>query len=214
MTDRGLYARWLFQVIVAFGWHPVLRVTHGGTFLPNGCTKLQKFRHFVCRAGQSWTGRGIAFPSTPQSCLACTLLAYWAEGYKDGWYVLTDLRVCPDSARSVEMGTGSGRLRTVPVPIFTLSLRRKRGTGTSKTRSQSPLFRLRFTSGTDSKSTARQSCTVRTAGVDRAWFRAIQIDGMAMAEDTDHDSRARQPNLVGHGCGESLRGRRGRRTRL
>ena len=33
MTDRGLYARWLYREIVALGWHPVMRIT-----------KLSKFR--------------------------------------------------------------------------------------------------------------------------------------------------------------------------
>jgi len=31
MTDRGLYARWLYQEIVALGWHPVMRITHQTT---------------------------------------------------------------------------------------------------------------------------------------------------------------------------------------
>src|SRR6266581_2068722 len=36
LTDRGLYGRWLFQAIVALGWHPLMRVTHTGKFRAAG----------------------------------------------------------------------------------------------------------------------------------------------------------------------------------
>jgi len=91
MTDRGLYARWLFGAIVALGWHPLMRVTRRGQFLPEGWTKPQEFWRFVPRVGRTWQGRGVAFPRTPQRRLACTLWACWAEGHADGWYLLTDL---------------------------------------------------------------------------------------------------------------------------
>ena len=29
LTDRGLYARWLWDAIVAWGWHPFLRINVG-----------------------------------------------------------------------------------------------------------------------------------------------------------------------------------------
>ncbi len=31
LTDRGLYAKWLFQAIQAQGWHPLMRINAGGT---------------------------------------------------------------------------------------------------------------------------------------------------------------------------------------
>jgi hypothetical protein len=31
-ADRGLYADWLFQEIVALGWHPFLRINHQGQY--------------------------------------------------------------------------------------------------------------------------------------------------------------------------------------
>ncbi|WP_218963855.1 hypothetical protein [Nostoc linckia] len=31
-ADRGLYADWLYQLIVDAGWHPFLRVNHQGTY--------------------------------------------------------------------------------------------------------------------------------------------------------------------------------------
>src|SRR5208283_603043 len=47
MTDRGLYARWLFQEIVALGWHPMMRVTRLGKFRPEGWNRPQWFWQFV-----------------------------------------------------------------------------------------------------------------------------------------------------------------------
>jgi hypothetical protein len=91
LTDRGLYARWLFQAIVALGWHPIMRVTRMGKFLPEGWTKAREFGWFIPKVGSTWQGRGIAFPRKPERRLACTLLACWAEGHEGGWYVLTDL---------------------------------------------------------------------------------------------------------------------------
>jgi hypothetical protein len=36
LADRGLYARWLFQAMAPFGWHPLLRIQAGGSFRPAG----------------------------------------------------------------------------------------------------------------------------------------------------------------------------------
>jgi len=91
LTDRGLYARWLFQAITGLGWHPMMRVTCLGKFLPEGWTRPRAFPKFVPRVGGTWQGRGIAFPRKPQRRLACTLLACWTEGHEEGWYLLTDL---------------------------------------------------------------------------------------------------------------------------
>ena len=85
MTDRGLYARWLFQEIVALGWHPMMRVTRLGEFRPEGWNRPQSFWQFVPRVGCTWQGRGVAFSRKPERRLACTLLACWAEGHEDGW---------------------------------------------------------------------------------------------------------------------------------
>ena len=85
MTDRGLDARWLFQEIVALGWHPMMRVTRLGKFRPEGWNRPQSFWQFVPRVGCAWQGRGVAFPRKPERRLAGTLLACWAEGHEDGW---------------------------------------------------------------------------------------------------------------------------------
>ena len=91
MTDRGLYARWLFQEIVTLGGLPMMRVTRLGKFLPEGWNRPKAFWQFVPRVGRTWQGRGVAFPRKPERRLPCTLLACWTEGHKDGWYILTDL---------------------------------------------------------------------------------------------------------------------------
>lgn len=91
LSDRGLYARWLFRAIVALGWHPMMRITRLSKFLPQGWVHPKAVYEFVPAVGRRWQGRGLAFPKKPERRLECTLLAYWAEGHEDGWYVLTDL---------------------------------------------------------------------------------------------------------------------------
>ena len=91
MSDRGLYARWLFQEIVALGWHPLMRITHVGKFRKNGSRSSLPVTAFVPKAGQRWQGRGVAFPKTARRRLDCTLLACWEFGHDEPWFVLTDL---------------------------------------------------------------------------------------------------------------------------
>ena len=90
LADRGLYARWLYRRIVRLGWHPFLRINSGGTFRPLDSNRFQPLRSFAAQPGWRWQGRGTAFVSRP-SRLDCTLLACWEEGYKEPWFVLTDL---------------------------------------------------------------------------------------------------------------------------
>jgi hypothetical protein len=105
MTDRALYARWLYQEIVSLGWHPVMRIT-----------KLSKFRNgrsktgipvtaLVPRVGCRWQGRGVAFPKKPERRLECTLMACWEEGYEEPWFLVTDL--APDQAEGLWYGMRS-----------------------------------------------------------------------------------------------------------
>ena len=90
LADRGLYARWLFQRIVRLGWHPLLRINTGGTFRPAKSVHYQPLRALVPQPGTQWVGQGTAFQG-PRRRLNCTLLARWDEGYRDPWWVLTDL---------------------------------------------------------------------------------------------------------------------------
>lgn len=90
LADRGLYARWLYRRIVRLGWHPFLRINLGGKFRPAGALTFRPLASFTPVPGQSWRGTGTAF-ATKDCQLACTLVAYWAEGCTDPWLLLTDL---------------------------------------------------------------------------------------------------------------------------
>ena len=90
LADRGLYARWLFGRIVRLGWHPFLRINQGCKFRPTGHAKFCWLREVCGQVGQRWRGRGTAF-STAECHLDCTLVAWWGDGHKEPWYILTDL---------------------------------------------------------------------------------------------------------------------------
>ena len=90
LADRGLYARWLFRRIVRLGWHPLLRINTGGTFRPAASAHNQPLRELVPQPGTQWVGQGTAFVG-PRRRLNCTLLARWDAGYRDPWFLLTDL---------------------------------------------------------------------------------------------------------------------------
>ena len=92
LTDRGLYSPKLFRHIRKIGWHPFMRINANGTFCPAGCPNgenvFRPITSFAREPGQSWCGVGIAFKSRR---IPSTLLAYWGEGYKEAWFILTDL---------------------------------------------------------------------------------------------------------------------------
>jgi hypothetical protein len=90
LTDRGLWAPWLFQAIVDLDWHPFMRINAGGTFRPDGRAQFQPLKSFAAREGARWRGRGTAF-STPGRQLHCTLMAWWGPGHEEPWLILTDL---------------------------------------------------------------------------------------------------------------------------
>ena len=91
MTDRGLYARWLFQEIITLGWHPLMRINHQSKFRKNRLGSSVPVKALVSKVGRRWQGRGVAFPRRPESRLDCTLLACWEAGHDEPWFVLTDL---------------------------------------------------------------------------------------------------------------------------
>ena len=92
-ADRGLYADWLFQEIVALGWHPFLRINHQGQYRIQDSDSWQPLTTVVSRKNRNWSGTITCFKSNP---LDCTLLARWDDDYADPWLVLTDLN--PTSA--------------------------------------------------------------------------------------------------------------------
>jgi hypothetical protein len=91
MTDRGLYARWLYQEIVALGWHPLMRITHMSKFRKAGSRRAIPVTALVPKMGRRWQGRGMAFPKKANRRLECTLLACWEAGHDQAWFLLTDL---------------------------------------------------------------------------------------------------------------------------
>jgi hypothetical protein len=90
LSDRGLYAKWLYQAIQRQGWHPFMRVNTNGSFRPQGAKRRVPLLELVPAQGGQWQGTGEAFKDAPKR-LRCTLLTRWDAGYKDPWLVLTDL---------------------------------------------------------------------------------------------------------------------------
>ena len=91
LADRGLYAKWLFDAIVARGWHPLLRINpQGSVCLRDSGQRLPlAYLRRQCR-GHTWHGRAICF--TGQQQLVCTLLVQWDAPQQDAWLLVTDLR--------------------------------------------------------------------------------------------------------------------------
>ena len=89
-ADRGLYAKWLFQLIVKLGWHPEMRINRQGQYRPVGATSFRPLSQVVSRVGQHWAGPVTCF-ATKDRQLECTLLARWERSYTDPWLILTDL---------------------------------------------------------------------------------------------------------------------------
>jgi hypothetical protein len=90
MADRGLYAPWLYEQIVALGWHPFLRINQQGHFRPVQVDTFRPLSTLLPKVGSAWCGEVVCF-SQPKSRLRCTLLAQWEEGSAEGWLLLTDL---------------------------------------------------------------------------------------------------------------------------
>src|SRR5262249_44847665 len=98
LSDRGLWAPWLFQKIQSLGWHPLRRIRSGAHFRPDGRTAFVPLAQLRPRVGRNWRGRGTAF-STPGRQVAATLLGWWGGGHTAPWLILSDLDP-PQSAAS------------------------------------------------------------------------------------------------------------------
>ncbi len=105
MTDRALYARWLYREIQALGWHPLMRITKMSKFRKRGSKKNIAVTELVPRPGCRWQGLGVAFPKKTERRLECTLMACWEAGYDEPWFLVTDL--APDQAESLWYGMRS-----------------------------------------------------------------------------------------------------------
>jgi hypothetical protein len=103
-TDRGLYARWLYEQIQALGWHPFMRINQQGNFRPLGHPLFRCLATAAPTPGNGWCGRVDCFSEAP-SRLRCTLLARWEAGYQEVWLVITDL--APEQAAAAWYGMRS-----------------------------------------------------------------------------------------------------------
>jgi hypothetical protein len=90
LADRGLYARWLWDAIVAWGWHPFLRINVGSKARVLGEENFAWISGFVPTPGTSWQGKVECFASK-KGRVHGTLLMHWEAGYESAWIILTDL---------------------------------------------------------------------------------------------------------------------------
>ncbi len=104
MSDRGLYAPWLYQHLVSLGWHPFMRINKQGNFRPVGEGKFRSLSTAAPEVGSAWCGEVDCF-SESKSRLRCSLLASFDEGYEEVWLVVTDL--APEQATVVWDGMRS-----------------------------------------------------------------------------------------------------------
>jgi Transposase DDE domain len=104
MSDRGLYAPWLYAKIVELRWHPFMRINKQGNFRPQGEAKFRSLATAAPSVGSGWCGKVDCF-SGEVSRLQCTLLARWDEGYEEVWVIVTD--VAPAQATAVWYGMRS-----------------------------------------------------------------------------------------------------------
>lgn len=96
LADRGLYARWLWDAVVAWGWHPFLRINVGSKARLPGEENFEWISRWVPTPGTSWQGQVECFASK-KGRVKATLLMHWEPGYESAWVVLTDL--APEQAR-------------------------------------------------------------------------------------------------------------------
>jgi hypothetical protein len=96
LADRGLYARWLWDAILACGWHPFLRLNLGIKARAVGEETFEWVSRWVPAPGTSWQGQVDCFAGKG-SRVRGTLLLQWQAGYESPWIVLTDL--APEEAQ-------------------------------------------------------------------------------------------------------------------
>lgn len=90
LADRGLYARWLYQKIVAVGWHPMLRINLAAKARLDEHHPFVWIKQWMPPMGEQWAGQVECF-AQKQSRLCCTLVLCQQEGYEEPWVIVTDL---------------------------------------------------------------------------------------------------------------------------
>jgi hypothetical protein len=102
MSDRGLYAPWLYKAIQACGWHPFMRINMKSKYRPKGAADFRRISQLLSCPGSFWSGEVTCFA---HNSIECTLLACWGSQYKQPWLILTDLP--PESASAAWYGMRS-----------------------------------------------------------------------------------------------------------
>lgn len=97
LADRGLYAPWLFQQLVAMGWHPFLRINLAAKAKRAGSESFEWIASWLPPLGEQWCEEVECFVQK-KGRLSCTLLLLRAAGYADPWVIVTDLP--PPQARA------------------------------------------------------------------------------------------------------------------
>lgn len=92
LTDRGLYAKWLFAAIRAYGWHPFMRINQQGQYRLQSGKTWHSLHGFVRQNGSMVARRVLCF-KTDYAQLPCTLLGCWQRGYAEAWLIVTDLPI-------------------------------------------------------------------------------------------------------------------------
>lgn len=92
LTDRGLYAQWLYQAIRRYHWHPFMRINAGGQYRFRRGKQWRPLGELVKPSGTLVARRVVCF-KTESAQLVCTLLACWQPGCADPWLIVTDLPV-------------------------------------------------------------------------------------------------------------------------
>jgi hypothetical protein len=90
LSDRGLYAKWLFLGIVAHGWHPVMRIGTQGLFRLSTQARWRQLSTLVRRKDCVWAQTVDCFHNA-RGQLACTLLACWSAGHAAPWLLISDV---------------------------------------------------------------------------------------------------------------------------
>jgi hypothetical protein len=90
LSDRGLYAKWLFLSIVAHGWHPRMRIRAQGLFRLSTQTRWRQLSTLVKRKACVWAQTVHCFHNA-RGQLACTLLGCWSAGHTEPWLLISDL---------------------------------------------------------------------------------------------------------------------------
>ncbi len=91
MTDRGLYARWLYQEIVALGWHPLMRVTRMSKFREAGLDVERGGHGAGPRRGPTLARAGAGVPCQAPAAAELHAAGLLGAGSRGAWFVLTDL---------------------------------------------------------------------------------------------------------------------------